>query len=380
MFQHQQNIAEDMMKNKRLFTPGPLNTSDNVRAAMNQDMGSRTEDMVKLTKNIRFLLEKISGCTKDYTSILMQGSGTFSVEAMITSLIPQKSSVLIVSNGVYGERMIQICDIYNIPYVVFRSNEKQSIDLNQIKNILENTHITHILTVQFETALGVLNDINGLLTLATQYQCAVLVDAMSAFGALPLNYEEPSLCAVAASSNKCLHGVPGIGFVIARMKQLLNQNFSRTLSLNLVEQWKIFEKNGEWRFTPPIQVLLAFHEALNVFEKEGGVSARLKKYSELNNKLISGFKKLNIYPVISEKYRAPMVTTFFLDESCFYKFEEIYQKLFDQDIVLYPSASLDKKNNNKCFRVGCMGEITLDDIDKLIEAMKKIINDGENNE
>ncbi len=366
------------MKSSILFTPGPLNTSSTVKEAMLNDIGSRTKTLVELTKSIRENLEDIAQCGSSFSSILLQGSGTFAVEAMISSLIPSNAHVLIISNGVYGERMLQICDIYGISNTVLRQNELMSMDLNEVETELRQASnpFTHILAVQFETGIGILNDIDELTALASKYHCAVLVDAMSAFGAIPLNYNEPSLCAVAASSNKCLHGVPGIGFVVARKETLCSQK-ARSLSLDLYAQWKNFESNGEWRFTPPTHVLSAFHQALFEFQQMGGVDARFKKYACLNSQLIAGLAPLGICPVVSsEEYRAPMITTFFLGDKIQCAFKEMYELLLAQQLVLYPSASVSNENRQAKFRIGCMGEIDANDINNLIQAIKNI---SENN-
>jgi 2-aminoethylphosphonate-pyruvate transaminase len=361
------------MRNYRLFTPGPLNISSNVRAAMNVDIGSRTKTIVELTKTIRVDLENIAKCGINYTSILLQGSGTFAVEAMILSFIAENDHVLVVSNGVYGERIYKICTIHNINCSILRSENTVPIKIEKIRECLKKEKkITTIIAVQFETAIGILNDVNELISLASNYNCQVLIDAISSFGVLPLNYTD-AVTAVASSANKCLHGAPGVGFVIANKKRLIKSKSNKTLSLDLKAQWQEFEDSGQWRFTPPTHVLLAFREALNEFKKLGGAVARLKKYTFLTNKLIEELAKIDIYPVIRDEYRASIITTFILGDSHLITANILYEKLFYLGIVIYPSDLVP----GKTFRIGCMGDLNIDDIKRLVDSIKIILKNVE---
>jgi len=355
----------------KLFTPGPLNTSNEVRRAMNQDIGSRTGVLSKLTKDICYGLMDIAQCGSDYTCVLLQGSGTFAIEAMITSFISNQEAVLVVSNGLYGERIAQICVIHNIKHYVLKMNPLCAINLSTVENfLLQNKDIKYIVTVQFETAIGVLNDIDGLISIATNFGCRVLVDAMSSFAALPLNYYAESLVAVASSANKCLHGVPGISFVLIRRNIIAKCNNRRTLSLDLCEQWKEFELNEQWRFTPPTHVLMALKVAILELKKLGGQKARLKRYTTLANQLVTSFAEIGIFPVVEECYRAPIIITFELRNQLNINANYLIDKLFKMGLVLYPS----KLSNNNTFRVGCIGEINESDIDMLVLSIKKVIS------
>jgi 2-aminoethylphosphonate-pyruvate transaminase len=283
-----------MGQQMRLFTPGPLNTSQSVKAAMGIDLGSRTTTFSDLTLHIRSELESIAECGDNYTSILLQGSGTFVVEAVLSTLVQSDDCILIISNGVYGDRMAKICQIHGLSYFVLQQNPTAPIQIETVQEFLEKEPgITQIAVVQFETAIGILNDIDALLVLAEKYSCGVLVDAMSSFGAIPLPYEHPALTAVASSSNKCLHGVPGLGFAIVRLKKLLQCNATRSLSLDLKAQWQVFENQQQWRFTPPTHCLLALQQAIFEFKQAGGVEARFNRYRELNAQLIDGLAEMN---------------------------------------------------------------------------------------
>ncbi|WP_100551362.1 2-aminoethylphosphonate aminotransferase [Caedibacter taeniospiralis] len=362
-----------MSKQARLFTPGPLNTSQQVKASMQIDLGSRTETLADLTQNIRNELESIAECGKECTSVLLQGSGTFAVEAMLSTLIQADDCVLVISNGVYGDRMAKICQIHGLPFFVLQQDPAAPIQLDEVEKFLKNEPcITHIGVVQFETAVGILNNIDALLVLAEQHACKVLVDAMSSFGALPLPYQSTALVAVVSSANKCLHGVPGLAFVLVRLESLLRSRVTRSLSLDLKAQWKSFEDQHQWRFTPPTHCLLAFQQALLEFKQAGGMQARLKKYQALNEQLIAGLEQLGIYPAIPESYRVPMITTFLL-KNIKINFNDLYTALFEQGLVIYPSSFLAEKS----FRVGCIGELDARDIERLVSAIKQVLLQNE---
>ena len=360
------------MKNHiKLFTPGPLSMSPSVRASMNIDIGTRTETIVDLTRDIRTSLENIADCGPKYTSILLQGSGTFAVEAMISSFIGLDDWVLVISNGVYANRISTICKIYNLNFLILESADTAPIDLEKVQKFLEeNKKITVILAVQLETTLGVLNDINGLTALASSYSCKVFIDAMSAFGVLKLNYVD-SLIAVAASANKCLHGAPGVGFVIVNKRELLKKSSPRTLSLDLKAQWQEFENSGQWRFTPPTHVLLALKTAIHEFENSGGSEARLAKYQIFSDFLVKELAAIDIHPVINDNYRTSIVITFILGKTHLITSDILYKELFFQGLVVYPSNFYPGRS----FRIACIGHLNMNDMNKLIETIKTITDD-----
>lgn len=351
----------------RLFTPGPLNTSEPVRSAMGMDMGSRTSAFAEITARVCRGLEEISGCGPEFAAVPMQGSGTFAVEAMVSSLIPEGGSVLVVSNGVYADRMAQMCAIHGIQHVVLRSSDEAPFELSGVAQALDREpSVKYVLAVQFETAVGVLNDLQGLLAVAARWGCRVLVDAMSSFGAVPLSFDAPGLLAVAASSNKCLHGAPGVGFVIARKDALRQASPRRTLSLDLIAQREELERSGQWRFTPPTHVLRALDAAIAEFKRQGGASARLRKYEQLSEQLISGLAELDIRPVIPTRHRGPMITTFALGPSLTVDVRGLQAELLQRGLIIYPTGH----SAPNSFRVGCMGELSADDIRELIEAIR----------
>lgn len=350
----------------RLFTPGPLNTSDAVRAAANADLGSRSAQATTLTANLRSAIADIAACGDAYTVIPLQGSGTFAVEAMLCSLLAPRDHLLIVANGVYGARMADICRIHGIRHTVLNLPHEQSFDVSVIAaRLLELGDVSHIAAVHFETALGVLNDVNALAALAARHSCRLLIDAISTFGAIALELAGSAIDAVALSSNKCLHGLPGIAFVIAARKALPRLVRPRTLSLDLHSQWRGFEQDGQWRFTPPLQVMLALQAAIDEFGDAGGRQARYRSYAYRAARLEQGMASIGFTPLVNASYRAPIIITFVPQAGRTCDIGALNQFLFARALVIYPT----KHWQPGSFRIGVIGELGTDDIDALLAAI-----------
>jgi len=359
-----------MKTSSRLFTPGPLNTSDAVRAAMNADLGSRTSTATLLTKHLRNDIAEIAACGDAFSVILQQGSGTFAVEAMLCSFLAENDHVLIAENGAYSQRMAEICRLHRLRHTVLQSNHALPVDLPAMeRELVRLGDVTHIAVVHFETALGVLNDMQGVVSLAARHRCRLLVDAVSTFGALSLDFASGSLVAVAASANKCLHGIPGVAFVIADRSQLGRRTHPTTLSLDLNAQHRAFETDGQWRFTPPLQVLLALRQAIAEFREKGGTAARYDSYQALASRLIDGLARIGVVPLLPDAFRAPMITTFTIVPGARCNIENLHARLYEQGLVIYPS----KHHHANSFRIGCIGELQPSDIDRLIAAMAELI-------
>lgn len=353
-----------------LFTPGPGNTSDDVRAALNCDIGTRTPQMAELTKQLRQKIAKVANCSSDFSVVPLQGSGTFAVEAMLTSLLPPQEPLLILVNGPYGERMVEICQIYNMQYHVLRSDPLQPININVIEDYLQlHPEIKTLSLIHLETGIGIINPLDDVLRLAEQLNVQVFVDSMSAFGVLPIQFDSPSLSAVVASSNKALHGVPGVGFVISRKKLLSERWPARTLSLDIRAQYQSFRRDGMWRFTPPVQVISALSRAIDDYFSQGGLNGRLRTYQERANRVIEGLSSLGIHPLVSS-CSSPVIITFTLpfDEHVL-SATSLSENLLSFGIAIYPSK-IDKVNS---FRIGFIGELTDSDIEQLITQMGEIV-------
>lgn len=350
-----------------LFTPGPLNTSATVKKAMLDDIGSRTKASAELISRVCSKLLKAYDVGEAFAAIPVQGSGTFAVEAMLTSCLPAADyCVAVLVNGEYSKRMLEICEIHGLNHVALQCNTEEAIDPGRVDVFVQqNPQITHLALVHFETGLGVLNDLAQLLKVCEQRSVSLLLDAISTFGALPIPFDSPAITAVALSANKCLHSVPGIAFVIARTTAL-HATVRRSLSLDLHAQWRKLENAHQWRFTPPTHVLLALDQALNEWAQEGKAERRLEKYRRLNQRLVRQLAEQGIVPLLDARFRAPMITTFLLPDNFALTFDQLYRHLECDRLIIYPATY----SMASSLRIGCIGELDSGDIDRLASALR----------
>lgn len=360
-------------KDKLLFTPGPLTTSKTVKAAMQRDLGSRDFEFIEAVKFIRAQLLKAGGVSVEagYESVIIQGSGTFGIESVISSAVPADGHLLVIINGVYGERISRMAEIHQIRQsrLVFAENE--ITDPVVVKNFLaENQDITHVAVVHCETTTGIINPIYEIGKICAARGQIYIVDAMSSFGAYPVNLHESGISFLISSSNKCIEGVPGFSFVIARREALLLcEKNVRTLSLDLYAQWKGLESNGQFRFTPPTHALLAFAQALTELEQEGGVGGRAKRYQENYTTLAAGMQQLGFREYLLPEQRGYIITCFHYPDDPAFDFHEFYELLNQKGFVIYPG----KLSKVDCFRIGNIGHITREDILHLLQAVREVL-------
>lgn len=369
-------LEEYLEKPYLLLTPGPLTTSNGVRIAMLKDWCTWDKEYNNIVQEIRERLVKLvvpSGNYNKYTSVLMQGSGSFGVESVIGTSIPENGKLLILSNGAYGDRMGEIAQVLKINNIIEKFGDKDIIDINRMREILEsNPDITHVSVVHSETTSGILNPIEKIGELVKEFNKIYIVDAMSSFGGIEIDIEEVKADFLISSSNKCIQGVPGFSFIICKRDILETcSGQARSLSLDLYSQWKVMEENnGKWRFTSPTHTVRAFYQALLELEKEGGIVEREKRYRKNNVILRNGMKNLGFKSLIPEEYQSPIITTFFAPNSPDYSFENFYYKLKKEGFVIYPGKVTDIDS----FRIGNIGEVYPDDIYALLKAIEKAIN------
>ena len=358
---------------KKLLTPGPLTTSESTKKAMLHDWGSRDIKFIDLNKKIRQTLVELINGQNVFECVPMQGSGTFSVEAMIGSLTNKKSKILILINGAYGQRMKKICSYMSRNFIIYEVAEHEIHNFNKIENLInENKDLTHIFTVYCETTSGILNPIQPISELAKRNKISLFIDAMSAFGALPLDVKETHFDAVAASSNKCLEGVPGVGFILVRKTVLQNsKNNSHSLSLDLYDQWESMEKNSQWRFTPPTHVLAAFNQALIEHQKEGKTKGRHERYKKNCKLICDGMMKLGFKQLLPNELQAPIIITFLQPKVTNFDFKKFYNSLSDKGFLIYPG----KLTVADTFRIGCIGNLYEKDMNEAILALEKTLKD-----
>lgn len=356
-----------MVGQKKLFTPGPLNTSDTVKAAMSIDMGSRDEAFISIIADIRQRLVELAHGDASYTAIPMQGSGTFGIEAVIATVIAPSDRLLVLVNGAYGRRLAHIASCYDVAVDVYECAENETHDATQVQHMLRDSNFTHLAIVHCETTSGVLNPVQKLSQIGREQGCQIIVDAMSSFGGMAFSLQDTPVDYLISSSNKCLQGVPGFAFVIAKRDALSQvQHRCRSVSLNLTEQLAGLEANGQFRFTPPTHAMLAFHQALNELDAEGGVEKRAERYRANHEALIAGMRALGFREYVPEKLQSHIITSFHYPTDASFRFDEFYRLLSEQGILIYPG----KLTGVDCFRIGNIGHLFVEDIQSLLAAVK----------
>lgn len=354
-----------------LLTPGPLTTSKAVKEAMVHDWGSRDATFIAINRAVMDGLPKIIHGEGRYTTVPMQGSGTFAVEAMLTTFVPPKGKVLVLMNGAYGQRAKRILDIAGRVAVVHETPEDTPPDLAEIEHTLQRLKgITHVFAVHCETTSGIRNPIEAIAGIVARNGRRLLIDSMSAFGALPLDAREIQFDAVAASSNKCIQGVPGLGFVLCRNEALAETaGNATTLVLDLHDQHAVFGKTGQYRFTPPIHVIVAFHQALMEFEAEGGVAGRGERYADNARILIDGMRSLGFETLLKPNLQAPIIVTFHMPKDPAFVFQRFYDALKARGFVIYPG----KLTVADSFRIGCIGDLHAKDMRAALAAIAEVL-------
>jgi len=364
-------IISDFQKTevKLLFTPGPLTTAPEVKASALFDLGSRDSAFIDHVGQIRQKLLALAHVeSPEYEVVIVQGSGTFGVESTISSAIPVHDTLLNIINGAYGRRISQMARIHNIRLIELIYHETQLPSLADIESaLIDNPEITHVAVVHGETTTGLLNPIAQIGELVNYYNKAFIADAMSTFGAYDIDVKKLNISYLISSSNKCIEGIPGFSFVIAKQAELAKcENQARTLSLDLYAQWQVLSTSGQFRFTPPVQVLMAFNTALDELEKEGGVEARGKRYAGNNAILMQGMKELGFKAYLNDEIRSYIITSFLYPTHTNFSFEDFYNRLNDKGCVIYPG----KLSQVDCFRIGNIGQLYPSDIQMLLSAIK----------
>ena len=359
-------------RDKILFTPGPLTTSQSVKQAMLRDLGSRDFVFIQLVKEIREKLVEFGQVSlEEFTAIILQGSGTFGLEAVVSSTIPPHGKLLVIINGAYGRRIAKIASVLKIETVIVESHENMKPDLQKIDTILkEDSKITHVVIVHCETTTGLINPIKEIGSLVRAAGTKYFVDAMSSFGAVPIDLNECNIDYLVSSANKCIEGVPGFSFILARISSLMEtKGYARSLSFDLFDQYQGLEKNGQFRFTPPTHTLIAFRQALTELEQEGGVEGRATRYMANYEKLVTGMRKMGFKEYLSPENQGYIITSFHYPKDPNFSFEEFYKRLNSMNYVIYPG----KVGNADCFRIGNIGRIFESDVRDLLAAIRETI-------
>ncbi len=368
-----------------LLTPGPLTTSDTVKRSMLRDYCTWDRDYNDLVTDIRRRLVRLATANdtrgpahETYTAVLMQGSGTFAVEAVIGSVIPPEGRLLVVNNGAYGQRMAQIAARLRIECVELMHSEVEPADPARVEAALRHDpRITHVALVHCETTTGMLNPAAEVGRIVQQHGKTFVLDAMSSFAGIPFTIGEVGAHYLISSANKCIQGVPGFGIVIADRSELAKtKGWARSLSLDLWDQWHEMEtKGGKWRYTSPTHAVRAFATALDELDAEGGIAARHKRYCENHRVLVEGMERLGFPPLLAPEHRSPIITSFLYPDEASFTFEGFYEALKQRGFVIYPG----KISQTETFRIGTIGHVFPSDFARLIECVGEVVNAGVGN-
>ncbi len=355
-----------------LLTPGPLTTSAETRSAMARDWGSRDPAFVAMVARVCAALQGLVADER-YAAVPIQGSGTFAVEAMIGSLVPRDGKLLVCVNGAYGKRMVAIAGQLGRAVDALDHAETEPVDVGRLEaRLVEDPSVTHVAVVHCETTTGLLNPIDEVARVVEAQGRALLVDAMSALGALPLRGQEICFEAVAGSANKCLEGVPGLAFVLAKEASLgASEGCAHSVSLDLHAQWDRLRRDGQFRFTPPTHVLAALDAALVQHADEGGVAGRGARYERNRRCLVEGLRGLGLQTLLPDALQAPIIVTVLSPPDARWDFGEVYAALVDRGFAIYPG----KLTETDTFRVGCIGQVYTADIERFLNALGEILEE-----
>ena len=356
-----------------LLTPGPLTTSAATRQAMQRDWGSRDPAFIELTRRTRARIAALAGGADTHACVLLQGSGTYGLEAAMATFVPPGGHVLVLANGAYCHRIATICEILGRTVEIYETGEDTPPDPAEVaRRLAADESIGHVAMVHCETTSGILNPLADIAEIVADANRSLMVDAMSSFGAIPIDVNETPVDVVISSSNKCLEGVPGIAFVVARREVLAaSAGNASSMVLDLQAQAAGFEKSGEWRFTPPTHVVAALDAALDQLEDEGGVAARNARYSENCSILVDGMTAMGFRTYLSHNLQAPIIVTFHTPEGAAFDFPAFYAGLQDRGFTIYPG----KLTKIDSFRIGCIGQVFPDDMRAAVAAVTEVVAD-----
>jgi len=361
-------FAPPAMGEPYLLTPGPLTTAYEVKQAMLRDWGSWDGDFRAMTAEVRRRLVAMAG-EGDLDCVPMQGSGTFAVEAMLGSFLPRDGKALVLMNGAYGQRIAQTLDYMGRVHTDIDKGDYLPPRAAEVAAALDaDPAITHVVLVHCETSSGILNPVEEIAEVTREKGRKLLLDSMSAFGALPLDMTALNCEAMVSSANKCIEGVPGFGFVVAGREALEEaKGRSPSLSLDVHAQWAYMEKTGQWRFTPPTHVVAAFLEALELHAAEGGVAGRRARYARNRDVMVAGMRGLGVETLLSNRWLSPIIVTFFCPAHPAFAFDRFYELMKAKGFIIYPG----KLTAVDSFRIGCIGRMDETVMRQVVEAARE---------
>ena len=361
-----------------LLTPGPLTTTRTVRESMMQEYSTWDVDYNGIVQSIRTrLVELATGDAANpdtHTAVLMPGSGTFTVESVVGSVIPSDGKLLVLNNGAYRARITTIARMLKVEAVELGQAEIEPTDLGQVEQMLAgDTAITHVAMVHCETTTGMLNPVEAVGEIVRRLGRVFILDAMSSFGGIPMSMELTGAHYLISSANKCIQGVPGFGFVVADRAMLeATEGWSRSHSLDLFDQWRVMETNGgKWRFTSPTHVVSAFARALDELKDEGGIEARHTRYVANQKTMVKGMRALGFRTLLGDDLQSPIITSFYYPDDAEFEFQKFYDALKSRGFVIYPG----KVSHAQCFRIGSIGDVQPEDMTGLVGRISEVIDE-----
>ncbi|HRQ49072.1 MAG TPA: 2-aminoethylphosphonate--pyruvate transaminase [Agriterribacter sp.] len=358
-----------------LFTPGPLSTSLTVKQAMLEDMGSRDHVFMHAVKDIRNGLLQLAHVSREdgYECVIIQGSGTFAVESVISSVVGENDQLLVLANGAYGERIVKMAGIHRLNHAVLRFDEDTIVTPEATEAFLkDHPGITHVACIHSETTTGLFNPVAAIGAVCNHHGKVFIVDAMSSFGGVAMDMKAMQIDFLVSSSNKCIEGVPGFAFALCRRSILEKaKGQARSLSLDIYDQWAGLEASGQFRFTPPTLSLMAFRQAMKELEEEGGIPARERRYKANKQMLDEGMTALGFKQYLRPEIQGHIISSFLYPSDPGFNFELFYEKLNKRGFVIYP-GKLSKAN---AFRIGNIGQIFPDDVKALLAAIKAVLEE-----
>ncbi len=354
-----------------LLTPGPLSTTKSVRAAMLRDWCTWDDDYKSLTQEVRSRLVNLAAGDRadDYSVVLVQGSGSFGIEAVLGTFVPSSGRLLVLANGAYGQRMIETANRLGIDCVAHIDPETATPEPRALEALLDaDPSISCVALVHCETTSGILNPLSDLADVVKQRQRTLIVDAMSSFGGIPMDVPALGIDVLVSSANKCIQGVPGFAFAVFRREALEQcEGNPRSLCLDLRDQWKAMEHEGKWRFTSPTHAVHAFYKALLELEEEGGIEARHQRYVGNQMTLVQGLAKVRIETLLPRELQSPIITSFPYPAASDFDFAELYRRLKSRGYVIYPG----KVTARDTFRIGTIGDVHPHDMAALVTVFEQ---------
>jgi 2-aminoethylphosphonate aminotransferase len=367
-------MKKNPIKRNILLNPGPVTTTDTVKyAQVIPDICPREEEFGKMMKQIRKDLVRVVKGDDNYTSVLFAGSGTAMMDACVNSIVPRDKKIAIINNGAYGERLVKIANSYGIPIVEISFKWGKTPDLKKIEEALgKNKDIACVAIIHHETTTGMLNPIKEIGDIVKKNNCIFIVDTVSSFAGIPINIKDCKIDFMFSTSNKCIQGMAGLSFVICRKDELekTKKYIPRSFYLNLFQQYDYFEKKGEMRFTPPVQVIYALKQAIKEYFEEGGKS-RYKRYAENWQALRKGLKEIGFRFLLKERQESRLLMTIIEPLDSNYDFTIMHDLLYKRGFTIYPG----KLYNLNTFRLAVIGDLRVKDILDFIKALKSVLTE-----